>query len=400
MDLNSEESIENYEEIESSVVLLQKCGEIFCDTLADPEVCVGFQCLFCRKTFMNLNAFLKHLQSEHYKPPTPIEEILPASDEELQEDCKMEEVFFTTEGSSGHCEVEDTTVLEFKLEKDETEIEVDITSKKELSLGEEKKRKTRSKPLKTNQKRREYTCHHCQKVFKKKWNLQQHLPTHEGHEKPYKCELCPASYACKQNLVVHVRRHKGEKPFTCHFCTSSFASTSERYTHERCHTGERPYVCEFCGMGHTTSSHLNNHRRTQHLDERNFVCDICDKRFSRPAQLRMHHTYIHTDMPRNHVCTICKAAFKGKTTLKAHLKIHKEKTYKCSECGKKFAQHSGLYNHRKTHKKQTDTLLEDILKQESLKVNNTDCYEDIWNLDTKELLFENTCEANTVNHIE
>uniref|UniRef100_A0A1A9WZE8 C2H2-type domain-containing protein n=1 Tax=Glossina brevipalpis TaxID=37001 RepID=A0A1A9WZE8_9MUSC len=369
MDINSDESIENYDEIESSVVLLQKCGEIFYDTLADPEISVSFQCLFCRKTFMNLNAFVKHLQSEHYTPPqqAPIDEISPESDEEPEEKYDVEEVLSAAEDSISKCELEDTTSTAEYIIENEAEVGRDITTKEKLSPDGTEKCKLESKPLEVSQRRREYVCHHCQKIFKKKWNLQQHLPTHEGHEKPYKCEFCPASYACKQNLIVHVRRHKGEKPFTCHFCTSSFASTSERYAHERCHTGERPYVCEFCGMGHTTSSHLNNHRRSQHLDERNFVCDICNKRFSRRGQLRMHHTNIHTDMPRNHVCTICKSAFKGKTTLKAHLKIHKEKTYKCLECGKKFAQHSGLYSHRKTHKKQTDTLLTDMLQQESMR---------------------------------
>uniref|UniRef100_A0A1A9WIN3 C2H2-type domain-containing protein n=1 Tax=Glossina brevipalpis TaxID=37001 RepID=A0A1A9WIN3_9MUSC len=350
--------MENCVEIESSIVALHKCGEIFYEILAAQDtqaISVSFQCSFCRKTFIELNIFLKHLQSDHCRPSAPTKEFCSENEKQLEEEYQPEEIFLMANDNDSEIVLEDITRVTEAEGKNIVE---------NMSCDEHKKQKCaklsqQKQPVK-RRATREYICPHCHKIFYKVWSLQQHLNTHDGYEKPYKCELCPAAYASKQNLVVHVRRHNGEKPFGCHFCTRTFTSTSERYIHERCHTGERPYVCEFCGKSHTTSSHLHNHRRL-HLDERNFVCGLCDKRFNRRDELRKHHKNLHTEVARSHVCPICKAAFKGKTTLKEHVKIHKEKTYKCPECGKTFAQHSGLYSHRKTHQKLRDTLLKDVM---------------------------------------
>ncbi|KAL9878565.1 uncharacterized protein ACN2A1_010948 [Glossina fuscipes fuscipes] len=353
--------MENCVEIETNVVTLYKCGEIFYDMLAAQNISISFQCSFCQKTFIELDTFLKHLQSDHYNPSTPTEEYGSGNDDEqLQEEYRTEEIFLISNDNDSKILLENVThATDTNLKGKNVSDDLEVNN---LSCDEEEKCTRPSKQKQPVKKRatRECICPHCHKIFHKAWSLQQHLNTHDGYEKPYKCEFCPAAYASKQNLVVHVRRHKGEKPFGCHFCARSFTSTSERYIHERCHTGERPYVCEFCGKSHTTSSHLLNHRRL-HLDERNFVCDLCDKRFNKRDELKKHHKNVHTEVPRSHVCPICTAAFKGKTTLKEHVKIHEEKTYKCQECGKTFAQHSGLYSHRKTHQKQRDTLLKDVM---------------------------------------
>uniref|UniRef100_A0A1A9ULL3 C2H2-type domain-containing protein n=1 Tax=Glossina austeni TaxID=7395 RepID=A0A1A9ULL3_GLOAU len=349
--------MEKCEELESNAILLQKCGEIFYDTLATPDVNVSFQCTFCQKIFTELYAFLQHLQCEH--SPTPVEELSFESDKEET----IEEILLAVEERVSQyvlTKSEDSDSSECILKNDKTEMDNDHKSD-ELSVDKKEKYDAHSKPPAVSRKRREYICPRCCKVFKKTWDLKEHLHIHDGL-KPYKCEHCPASFACKSNLRVHMRGHSGEKSFVCHFCTRSFTSTTSRYRHERSHTGERPYVCEFCGKSFSTSSGLRSHRSSQHLKERNFVCGICDRRFNRRSQLRMHHTNIHTEVPRTHVCMICEAAFKGIIALKTHLKIHKEKTYECSECGKKFAQRGGLYAHRRTHKKQRDTFLKDIWK--------------------------------------
>uniref|UniRef100_A0A1A9WZF5 C2H2-type domain-containing protein n=1 Tax=Glossina brevipalpis TaxID=37001 RepID=A0A1A9WZF5_9MUSC len=371
MDLINVLKMEKCEELESSGMLLKKCGEIFYDTLAAPDINLNFQCTFCQKMFAELDEFLLHLQSDH--SPTP-EECPFESDKEE----KSEEILFAVEervsqyvldkdenSTSSEClvKVEISNGHELEMDDDDDDDEDDDHNSNELSPEEKKRTDSHSKASVANRRRREYICPRCCKVFKKTWDLKEHMHIHDGL-KPYKCEHCPASFACKSNLRVHIRGHSGEKSFVCHFCTRSFTSTTSRYRHERSHTGERPYVCEFCGKSFSTSSGLRSHRSSQHLKERNFVCDICDRRFNRPSQLRMHHTNIHTEVPRTHICMICEAAFKGIIALKTHLKIHREKTYECSECGKKFAQRGGLYAHRRTHKKQRDTFLTDIYKKE------------------------------------
>ncbi|KAI9582843.1 zinc finger protein 239-like [Glossina fuscipes] len=356
------QKMEECEEFELS--LLQKCGEIFCDTLTASDVNVSFQCTFCRKTYAELNAFTQHLQSEHYKAPTPTDEISSESDRE--ENAAV--ILFSTEDNLTTAEEhinqyvldknDDTTsALEYVLKSPELEMHSDHNS-------------NQSAHTELAATKREYICPQCNKVFKEACDLKQHLSTHDSM-KPYKCEYCPASYVYKSNLTTHKRCHESNGTYKCHererqkgrktclFCAKIFTSTSNRRRHERIHTGERPFVCEFCGRSFSSSSDLISHRSSQHLKERNFVCDICDKRFNRRSQLNIHKANVHSEKPPTHICTKCGAAFQKIHDLKTHVNVHKERAYKCLECDKLFAHPSGLYAHRKIHRKR-EAKLEDI----------------------------------------
>lgn len=52
---------------------------------------------------------------------------------------------------------------------------------------------------------------------------------------------------------------------------------------------------------------------------------------------------------REHVCEICKRAYKTKHLLKTHLLTHGEKTFLCSDCGKGFVTKAALQSHLKVH---------------------------------------------------
>uniref|UniRef100_A0A1A9VNZ7 C2H2-type domain-containing protein n=1 Tax=Glossina austeni TaxID=7395 RepID=A0A1A9VNZ7_GLOAU len=356
--------------------ILQKCGEIFCDTLTSSNVDVSFQCTFCRKTLMELNTFLQHLQSEHCKPPITAEEVPMKS--EAEEGEYTEEDYFETEEVL--FEAQDIPILpeddvsQYVLDKDE-EIPIPLehvmkSAEIEMKCDHNSKASVRSTSRAVKRKRREHNCPHCDRIFKRAWDLKDHLNTHD-RPKPFKCKHCPASYFYKSNLTNHMTCHKtckspknrsSQKPKErklCRFCTKTFTTTTHRRRHERIHTGERPYICESCGKSFASAAELTSHRSCRHLQERNFVCYICDKRFNRRSQLNIHKANVHAARPATHICTICKAAFKRITELKTHINVHKEKVYKCTECNKLFAHHSGLYVHQKIHKKQRDEWLTD-----------------------------------------
>ena len=78
---------------------------------------------------------------------------------------------------------------------------------------------------------------------------------HTG-EKPYKCGVCSAQFACISYLTRHQRIHTGEKLYKCEVCSSRFACISYLTRHQRIHTGEKPYKCEVCSARFAYSSDL------------------------------------------------------------------------------------------------------------------------------------------------
>jgi uncharacterized C2H2 Zn-finger protein len=50
-----------------------------------------------------------------------------------------------------------------------------------------------------------YKCDLCDKVFRHKRSLQQHIRTHTG-DKPYKCDLCDKGFNRNEYLQQHIFR--------------------------------------------------------------------------------------------------------------------------------------------------------------------------------------------------
>lgn len=81
----------------------------------------------------------------------------------------------------------------------------------------------------------------------------------EDKEKPHRCSQCNKSFKWKSHLRQHMRIDPGEKHYVCSVCRMKFRKMNGRNRHMRIHTGEKPYECSVCGMQFHQMSSLNYH---------------------------------------------------------------------------------------------------------------------------------------------
>ncbi|ESO04853.1 hypothetical protein HELRODRAFT_111329 [Helobdella robusta] len=154
----------------------------------------------------------------------------------------------------------------------------------------------------------ETNCHWtgCSMQFDTQEQLVKHLADDHisSHKKNFVCmwEGCVRGqkpFKAQYMLVVHIRRHTGEKPHKCTYpgCVKAYSRLENLKTHMRSHTGEKPYLCEFvgCRKAFSNASDRAKHQNRTHSNEKPYVCKAkgCTKRYTDPSSLRKHVKTVH-----------------------------------------------------------------------------------------------------------
>ncbi|XP_061688258.1 zinc finger protein GLI2-like isoform X2 [Syngnathoides biaculeatus] len=160
----------------------------------------------------------------------------------------------------------------------------------------------------------ESNCHWegCSTEHETQDQLVQHINNDHihGEKKEFVCRWDECSrdqkpFKAQYMLVVHMRRHTGEKPHKCTFegCSKAYSRLENLKTHLRSHTGEKPYVCEHegCNKAFSNASDRAKHQNRTHSNEKPYICKIpgCTKRYTDPSSLRKHVKTVHG--PEAHV---------------------------------------------------------------------------------------------------
>lgn len=154
----------------------------------------------------------------------------------------------------------------------------------------------------------ETNCHweDCSKEYETQDELVKHINQDhiQANKKAFVCRWSECSreekpFKAQYMLVVHMRRHTGEKPHKCTFegCHKAYSRLENLKTHLRSHTGEKPYMCEFpgCTKAFSNASDRAKHQNRTHSNAKPYICKApgCTKRYTDPSSLRKHVKTVH-----------------------------------------------------------------------------------------------------------
>ena len=244
-------------------------------------------------------------------------------------------------------------------------------------------------------------CMICNKSFKQKNSLKNHLKTHSG-ELPFKCKLCDKGFAQKGNMKSHIEKSHAinKKRSSCFMCSRSFKSETSLQIHMQKHKGELSFICPFCSYGFTQKGNMKSHIQKLHaktptenkeaLDfpemvkyeavipcKNNLASDDVDSSFDNPlidSKIfpQLNNIFIYNivsdiidkilnkiirkysevqDIMTTFNCPCCKKLLMSHAALVKHTRSRhlSKKLNQCPKCEKVFKYPNGLERHIDTH---------------------------------------------------
>lgn len=111
-----------------------------------------------------------------------------------------------------------------------------------------------------------HVCDICQKIFKRREHLYQHVKLHIGF-RPFVCDHCSKSFMRKEHLQRHMISHSGQKNYTCNICDKSFSRNDNLLKHKKTHEKQQSFTCEVCQKQFVMKHYYLAHKMA-HEDEK------------------------------------------------------------------------------------------------------------------------------------
>lgn len=249
-----------------------------------------------------------------------------------------------------------------------------------------------------------HICEICNKEFRRKYSLKEHLLTHNVN-RPYVCNVCDKGFVRKDHLTRHSKIHKRNKYVCeCNVCktpakhktgTEKCCSANLHQDHEihqdstaaepnvQQQTADAPqnsevaqppeqpqihdnnnteeprrekHICEFCNKELSSLRYLHEHLFNH--TGRPFICHICNKSYNTKGHLSRHVETHSTDRCKTkkisliqYNCELCDKQFRRKHSFNEHKFIHTgEKPFACNICNTSYSRRGSLNRHMKTHR--------------------------------------------------
>lgn len=138
----------------------------------------------------------------------------------------------------------------------------------------------------------------------------------------------------KEHLTTHSSREDSPTKLTCSVCTRNFLRYNNYLLHLKKHAphqlnhnekkvlenglNDYQHVCEICKRAYKTAHQLKKHLLMH--GEKKFLCNFCGKGFTLKALLQLH-LKVHTG-EKPHVCNVCPRSFADPSSLSKHLMVH------------------------------------------------------------------------------
>ncbi|CAH2015218.1 unnamed protein product [Acanthoscelides obtectus] len=220
-----------------------------------------------------------------------------------------------------------------------------------------------------------FKCINCDASFNTKRRLENH--TLQKHPKMRKCTHCEYKTTYRQCLARHMMKHTGAK-LKCTKCDESFTTTQSLNHHIlRKHPDVAASVsCKIHKCTHCEYKTTYRHCLTTHMMKHTgakLKCTKCDKSFTTILSLDGHILRNHSEFTASvsrkiHKCTHCEYKTTYKGNLVSHMVKHTGAMLKCTKCDKSFTTTQSSDHH--ILQKHPDLLLLYLVRYMNVRIVN------------------------------